>query len=125
MKRLVRFQQDIFAMANVNYRYTGLSCNIWSDGQGYKRNKPDSLPRVKLEKNNDWLSISIESEPKVLAPKGNWRKRYKKDTVDAFEEGIEYVGRNYDLFLQHYNDTDFSFGDRELINSLEARGEYK
>ena len=120
MKRYVR--QDVFAMANVNYKRSGLSVNIWSDGQGCTRNKPDVLPRVKLNKGNDTISVSIEDEPKVLAPRGDWRKYFKKDVVEAFEEGIAYVGRNSETLLKHYNDTDLSFDDEELFNELRSKG---
>ena len=125
MKRYIKYTEDIMAIANVNYKRSGLSCNIWSGGQGCTRNKPDVVPRVKLRKDDDWISVSIEEHPRVLAPRGNWRKDFKQDTIDAFEEGIEYVARNYDLFLAHYNDRDLSFDDEDLFNALRTREEYK
>ena len=123
MKRYIHSSEDIMAMANVNKRRTGLNVNIWSDGQGCTRNKPDVVPRVKIVDGDDSVSVSISSNPEVLAPK-TWRKKFKKSTVDNIEEGINYVARNYDLFLKHYMDTDLSFDDSDLFDSLRERGDY-
>ena len=125
MKRWIHSSEDyIMAMANVNKRRTGLNVNIWSDGQGCLRNKPDVIPRVKIVGDEGSVSASIEEDPKVLAPKG-WKKKFKKSTVDDIEEGLKYLKRNYDLFLKHYQDTDLSFDDGDLFSSLQERGEYK
>lgn len=111
-------------MANVNKRRTGLNVNIWSDGQGCTRNKPDIVPRVKIVDGDDSVLVSISANPKVLAPK-TWKTQFKKSVVDNIEAGMEYVARNYDLFLKHYMDTDLSFDDSDLFDSLRERGEYK
>ena len=123
MKRYIHNSEYIMAMANVNKRRTGLNVNIWSDGQGCTRNKSDVIPRVKIVDGDDSVSVSISSNPEVLAPK-TWRKKFKKSTVDNIEEGINYVARNYDLFLKHYMDTDLSFDDSDLFDSLRERGDY-
>lgn len=125
MKKLIRTNKDvIMAMANINKKRTGLSVNIWSDGQGCLRNKPDKLPRVKLDAGDASISVSISDQPVVLAPK-NWLSKFKQSEIDSFEEGIEYVARNYDLLLKHYMDTDGSFDDFDLFNALKSRGEFK
>lgn len=124
MKRLIRGSQDIMAMANVNKVRTGLKVNIWSDGQGCLRNKPDVLPRVKLDGPNGNISVSIAKNPEVLAPR-DWRERFKQSDIDDFKEAMAYVGENSDLFLKHYNDTDFSFDDQTLFDELRNRGAYK
>lgn len=123
MKRYIHEADYVMAMANVNKKRSGLAVNIWSDGQGCTRNKPDVVPRVKIVDGQDSVSVSISPNPEVLAPK-TWRKKFKKSVVDNIEEGIDYVARNYDLFLKHYMDTDFSFDDTDLFESLKARGEY-
>jgi hypothetical protein len=41
------------------------------------------------------------------------------------QEAMKYVGRNYDLFLKHWNDTDYSYDEDDLKNDLRKRGEYK
>lgn len=123
MKRYIYSSEYIMAMTNVNKRRTGLNVNIGSDGQGCTRNKPDVVPRVKIVDGDDSVSVSISSSPEVLAPK-TWRKKFKKSTVDNIEEGINYVARNHDLFLKHYMDTDLSFDDSDLFDSLRERGDY-
>lgn len=125
MKRYISDSDAIMAMANISKKRTGLKVNIWSDGQGCLRNKPDDAPRVKLDGGDAAISISIEPKPKVLAPKGNWEKKFKQSDVAALKAGIEYVGRNYDLFLKHYMDTDGSFDDIDLVDELRKRGELK
>jgi hypothetical protein len=125
MKKYIRTTNDtIMAMANINKKRTGLRVNIWSDGQGCLRNKPDKLPRVKLDIGDASISVSISDHPVVLAPK-NWLSKFKQSEIDSFEEGIEYVARNYDLLLKHYMDTDGSFDDFDLFNALKSRGEFK
>lgn len=111
-------------MANVNKRRTGLNVNIWPDGRGCLRNKSDIVPRVKLVEGEDSISVSLDAEPKVLAPE-NWKSKFKKSVVDDFLAGIKYVKDNRDVFLAHYLDTDLSFDDEDLFNELRARGCYK
>lgn len=123
MKKYVAHPEYIMAMANVNKRRTGLKVNIWSDGQGITRNKPDNIPRVKIVTDSGSVSVSIEACPKVLAPK-NWQAQFKKSEILNIEEGIEYVSRNWDVFLKHYMDVDLSFDDSDLFDSLRRRGEY-
>ena len=123
MKRWIH-REDIMAMANVNKRRTGLNVNIWSDGQGCTRNKPDVVPRVKLVQDNNSVSVSISANPEVLAPK-SWRKKFKQSFVSDVEDGMKYVARNHDLFWKHYMDTDLSFDDSDLFDSLKERGDYK
>ena len=123
MRKFVK--SPIMAMANINKKRTGLNVNIWSDGQGCLRNKPDVVPRVKLISDDSVsISVSISANPEVLAPK-DWQKRYKKSLVVAFNEGIEYVARNHDLLMKHYKDTDGSFDDYDLFNELKKRGEFR
>lgn len=115
----------IMSMANINKKRTGLKVNIWSDGQGCLRNRPDYAPRVKLDTGNATVSVSIEANPQVLAPKGNWRSKFKQSEVVALEDAIDFVGRYYDLFLKHYMDTDGSFDDMDLFDALRSRGAIK
>ena len=124
MKKLVYFNEAIMCMANLGKRRTGLSVVIWSDYQGVLRNKSDHLPRVKIDYGDVSVSVSIEAEPKVLAPK-SYPKSFKKDATRAIEEGMEYVGRNYDLFLKHYMDTTGDFDDQDLFDALRERGEFR
>lgn len=123
MKRLFR-HRSIFGMANINPKRSGLKVIIWADHSGVKRNKKDHKARLKLGTDDYAVSVSIEPNPEVLAPK-NWNRKYKKSIIQDIEEGIGYVASNYDLFLKHYNDTDFSFDDEDLFDALRQRGFYK
>ena len=89
--------QSVFGMANLNPKKTGLSVVIWSEHAGIERKKKYNDARVKLglPGNGPSVSISIESEPKILARS----KNIKNSDMKKIQKGIEYVGRNYDLFL--------------------------
>lgn len=123
MKRVIRANvENIWGMSNLNPKKTNLPVIIWSDHSGVDRavSHRDS-PRVKISKDDISISVSIEAEPKILAQSGNISKSDMKD----IEKGIEYVARNWDLFLKHYNDTDFSFDDDDLKDALKERGDYR
>lgn len=45
--------------------------------------------------------------------------------MKKIKEAIKYVGRNYDLFLKHYNDKTNTFRDIDLFMALADRGDYK
>ena len=121
MKRVIRELEDVFGMANLVPRRTGLSCYIWSDGTGEARNVPHSVPRVKLKKDNYKVSVSIEPVPRILAGPSN----IPHNVMTSFKEAMEYVGRNYDLFLKHYNNGDDLYDDDCLTNDLRSRGDFK
>ena len=124
MFRCIKSNANIFGMANLNPAKSGLSVIIWSDHAGVLRNKKDRAPRLKIGTNDESVPVSISDSPTVLVPK-SWDKRFKKSTVAGIKEGIEYVARNYDIFLKHYNDTNFEFDDEDLYDALRERGEYK
>lgn len=113
----------VFGMANLNPNKTGLPVIIWSDHSGIFRNKKDNDSRIKIGINNSGpsVSVTIEQNPRILAKS----KNIKKSDMKKLQEGIDYVGRNYDLFLKHYQDTSFDFDDEDLFNALRERGEYK
>lgn len=114
---------SVFGMANLNPNKTGLPVIIWSDHSGISRNKKDIDSRIKIGVNNSGpsVSVTIEQNPRILAKS----KNIKKSDMKKLQEGIDYVGRNYDLFLKHYQDTSFDFDDEDLFNALRERGEYK
>lgn len=121
MKRYIR-SDDVFAMSNLNPKRTDLPVIIWADHSGVDRAVSHrNSPRVKITKDTASISISIEAKPKILAKSSNISSKDMKD----LQEGIDYVARNYDVFLKHYLDTDFSFDDDDLKDELRARGEYK
>jgi hypothetical protein len=122
MKILVKDEHSkVEGMANLNPQKSGLSVVIWSEHSGITRNKPDSIPRVKIFKDDDSVSVSISDNPEILAETPN----IKKSVMNAINKGIKYVARNYDIFLKHYMDKSFLFDDEALFDELRARGEYK
>ena len=122
MKILIRRSDDIFGMANLVSRRTGLSVDIWSDHKGGSRKVSHSgAPRIKITRPNCSVSVTIEQNPQVKAKSG----RIKQSDKLAFQEAMSYMGRNHDLFLKHYLDKDDSFDDEDLFNALRERGEYK
>jgi len=122
MKKYVNIKENVFAMSNLNPKKANLPVIIWSDHSGVDRAVSHrNSPRVKISKDEYSVSISIESQPVIQAQSENIPKSVMQD----LQKGIDYVARNYDLFLKHYLDTDFSFDDDDLRDALRARGEYK
>lgn len=123
MKRYIRTSDEIFGMAHLNPQKSGLSVSIWSQHSGRIVGKEPhrDIPRVKIDNNDTNISVSLESHPRILFPKNINIDDIPKD----IKRGIKYVGRNYDIFLKHYNDTDNSFDDEDVFNELRARGEYR
>ena len=96
MKRYVK--EDVFGMANHN------------------------VPRrVKIGTYDEFVSVSIEKKPRILTQDAN----IKHSVMKGIKEAIQYVSRNYDLFLKHYNDTSDDFDDEELFTSLRKRNQFK
>lgn len=111
----------VFGMANLTPKRTGLPLNIWSEHSGVKRNVEHHLPRVKVG-NNDWQVVIVLS-PEVVVKAKN--KRFKESGNADFKKTLEYIKKNADLFIRHFNDDDDSFDDNDLFDSLRARGCYK
>lgn len=128
MKKMIRDNSknlidEIFGMAHLTPKRTGLSANIWSDHKGISRKVPHSnTPRIKIDSGDYEVSVTIEEEPQIEARDTN---KPKKSDENHVKEAMKYVGRNYDLFLKHYKDTDDSFDDEDLFNALRRRGEYR
>lgn len=120
-KRLIEnINENLFEMANLSPKRTGLSVVIWSEQGGDKRNKPDNYPRVKVSGNDYDVVISLV-DFKILAKSGDIKQSDKKDIKKA----VEYIKRNSDLFLKHYNSSAFVYDDDDLKDDLRKRGEYK
>ena len=124
MKRYIKSKEEhIFGMANITPRRSGVPADLWSDHGGISRQvSHNHTPRVKVAYQDNEISISIEAQPKILAPKG---KKIPGSAMKYLQTGIDYVGRNYDLFLKHYMDTDDSFDDQDLFEALRERKEFK
>lgn len=112
----------VFGMANLVPKKTGLSVDIWSDHKGINRNvSHGNTPRIKITVGSYTVSVTIEENPVIKAESRHGTKSQK----NAVKEAMKYIGRNYDVFLKHYMDTDDSFDDESLFNALRERGEYK
>ena len=116
MKRLVR-SNNVFAMANLSPKLTGLNCVIWVDSMGSSRSVQHSVPQVKVEKDGFEISVSIEPRPRVLAKSTNT----PHSVIKEFRKAVKYVATNYDLFIKHYNDSGFSYSDSDLMFDLRDR----
>lgn len=122
MKYTVFSSQSVFGMANLPAKRTGLSADIWSDHKGIERSVSHrGTPRIKISVGSYMVSVTIESTPVIKAES----KHSTKSQKIAVKEAMKYIGRNHDLFLKHYYDVEDEFDDRDLINALEERGEYK
>ena len=120
MKRLIR-NSNVFGMANLNPNKSGLPVVIWADHGGVARSVQHNIPRIKLGNNDYQATISISDDPEILAIS----KNMKHSDFKKIEVGMEYVARNADVFLRHFNDTEFEFDDEDLLQALRDRGEYK
>ena len=112
---------NIYGMANLVPKNTGLKADIWSPHKGGFEKLPHSSTRVKISIGDDKVSITVEPEPKIKAQTPNIKHSHMK----AIKEAMEYVGRNYDLFLRHLNDVADEFSDLDLMLALAERGEFK
>lgn len=113
--------EPLFEITNLSPKRTGLSVIIWSEQQGFTRNKPDNTSRFKIQGKNYELSYSLEEKPQLLAKSGKIKQSDKKD----IKEALQYVSKNLDLFLKHFNSTPYEFDDDDLKDELRKRGEYK
>lgn len=116
-------EERLYEFANLIPKKTGVGVQIWAEHAGVLRNNTHSkTPRIKLTKDNYSISVTIEEIPEVKAKS----IKLKKGDIDRiFGEGIKYIGRNYDIFLKHYMDTEDNFDDEALFSALRAKGEYK
>lgn len=122
MKRFIRKSEEIFGMANITPKKSGLSVDIWSDHKGCNRSVSHRCtPRVKVSTSNGSVSVTIEDNPVIKAKSG----KLKNSDMRNIQDAMNYIGRNSDLFLKHYNDTEDEFDDEDLFNALREREEYK
>ena len=121
IKDNLKEQEELFEMANLSPKRTGLKLSIWSDGAGKFRNKSDKRPRIKVGKNDTLIaSISLDDSLEILAKS----KGLKQHDLKAIEEAKEYIKENLDLFIKHYNSHSKDYDDDDLKNDLIKRGYY-
>lgn len=119
--------EDLFEMANLVPKKTGLKAGIWSEHSGILRNKKDKCARIKITYGVDYsVSVSIEKSPEILSISSKLKsKKEGSSEWKAIKEAIKYVGKYYKIFLEHYNDTEDKFDDEDLFNALRKKGAYK
>ena len=80
----------------------------------------DTEPNI--DKNNNYLiKATISPTPQILDKTPNITEEQMID----IKEGLNYIARNYDLFLKHYTDPSGQFSDDELLDEFSKRGDYK
>lgn len=124
MKRYIKaHEQNVFGMANLTPRRTGLSCDIWSDHRGCERTVEHNYARVKVGTPD--VEVVVMLEPYVHVD--SWPSKTKHADKQKINEAVEYIQDNVDLFLKHFYDTHDKdeFDDNDLFDALRARGVYK
>ena len=119
--------EELFEMANLVPKKTGLKAGIWSEHSGILRNKKDKSARIKIAYGVDYsVSVSIEKSPRILSISSKLKsKREGSSEWKAIKDAIEYVGKYYKIFLKHYNDVEDKFDDEDLFKALRDEGAYK
>lgn len=122
MKILKHSYTDITGMANLTTKRSGLPADIWSEHKGIQRHVSHKFtPRVKIRGKGYEVSVTVEPYPIVQAASKKLTHSELKDVKIC----MEYIGRNHDLFLQHFYDESDEFDDEDLFNALRNRGEYR
>lgn len=124
MKRYIKAtEQNVFGMANLTPRRTGLSCDIWSDHRGCERTVEHNYARVKVGTPD--VEVVVMLEPYVHVD--SWPSKTKHADKQKINEAVEYIRDNVDLFLKHFYDTHDKdeFDDTDLFDALRDRGVYK
>lgn len=96
---------DIFGMAVVSPKVSGLKNEIWLDPAGKDRNVPHNRPRIKVRVGNDRVPFAIDNKP------CNLTRINVPDELNI----IKWIKRNADVLLQHWNR---EISDDEVIPKL-------
>ena len=108
---------NLIGAAHLTSIRSGLSVELWSHHGGVEQ----TIPIIQIMSIDLCVYVSISENPKILMYTREMSDLEQKDIDDA----VDYIRRNYDLFLKHYTDTDFNFDDEDLFNALRERGEYR
>lgn len=108
--------------ATVSAKRTGLNIDIWSKWSASEKSKEQ--PHIIIGKAEYWnryiIVVTLSPTPTIIAQTPNITDEQMQD----LKAGIEYVARNYDVFLKHYNNAGSGFDDDDLIDALKEKGEY-
>ena len=105
---------SFYDMAKIDKKDTKLPVDIWVNSLGKNRNSHQNLPIVKIpkDKNNDTQTgnlVPIVLNNTILV------KGATKLTENEIKDIIQFLERNKDFFLKHWNG---EINDRELLNSV-------
>lgn len=115
-------QDDVFGMANLVPKNTGLKTDLWVDHKGVQHKVSHyNIPRLKVGPRDNRIPVLIDEHPKTLIDEKTIDQKLLKDVKSTFP----YISRNQDLFKRHYFDVTDDFGDRDLENALIKRKDFK
>ena len=122
IKNNLEESESLFKMANLSPKRTGLHFNIWSDGEGAFRQKKDKTPKIKLGLRDKFIVyLSLDDNLKILSKTRTLNNNEEKE----LEETRQYILRNLDLFIKHYNSRTEEYDDDDLTEDLRKRNDYK
>lgn len=109
MKRVVRTIaesdakiDDIYAMANLYPKRTGLPVILWVDNLGSARKLKHNIPRLKVQNVpgdkavDDAFEVSISKTPQILSGECRLNRKQK-------HEIFNYIEQHYNDFIDHWN----------------------
>lgn len=127
-KQYMENQKYLYKMADLSKKRTGLKVNIWVDHGGNNfRNVKHDTNRIKLGIRGEFeVEVSLSANPKIESyyPKDLFKSK-NGTKVKAINQGIEYIGRNYELFQKCLDDKDEEYDEDDLKNDLRLKGDYK
>ena len=95
----------MYEMANVSKEDTNLQYDIWIDSIGSLRNVSHNIPRIKVKVDGKTISISISTNPKILAG---------KDFAHS-SEIFKWIIKYHDVLMKHWNK---EITDKQALNLL-------
>ena len=117
-----------FFMVTLTPKDTGLALYLSMDDTGSMsengNHRSDNTPRIWVHSgyNTKYLCeaiVTIEAKPKIIIQKCVKPKDNKK-----IKEAIDYISRNYDIFLKHYLATE-NYDNGDMFDDLKTKGELK
>lgn len=116
IRKLLFNNVEMYEMANILARDTGLPYNMWVDSAGKRRKTKHNVPRIKVEFSSGnqcgvLLTTPLSLDKKVKFPKGV-----------SLREVFKFIDDHRDAFLIHF---DNRWSDMALLNYLLLVGRRK
>lgn len=102
----------LFEMANIYPEDTGLNCIVWAQSATPTNHGNHNLPCIKIEYKNNWIPISIEDEPRILANGGD-----VNIDSNTFKKTVEWIRLNKEILLQYYSNP---MSTKIFLNSIKS-----